>query len=80
MCDFSFPCPLSSLPTHTDLMGLIDGYIPDLINFSNSVSGFVGGVGCVTLGLPRPGAWGIFSGFSLNMELFCYVYFLFCYV
>ena len=37
-------------------MGLIDGYIPDLINFSNSVPGERGGaVFFVTLGSPGPG-------------------------
>ena len=60
-------------------MGLIDGCFPDLINFSNNVSGFVGGgvfvLFVIILGLPRPGAWGLFSDVSLIMELFCYVYF-----
>ena len=61
-------CSFPNLPTHKDLMGLIDGYIPDLINFSNIVSGFVGGG--VTLGLPAPGIF-----------LLCLVLFVFgCYL
>ena len=52
---FLLPVSFPSLPTRRDL-GLIDGYIPDLINFSNFVSGFVCvGGGRVTLCLPVPG-------------------------